>query len=155
MGNSPNNAAIVEKARFLYEGREGIYIEKGALRVRVNSVRIGSACVNTTNDLIEYLAFDLEQIPTSGLPVWLDGKGPYLEPHPLRWEVGTNFETNLFHNYCSAAYGGWSLHFAQKLAAEVVEMATNFAGDDSPELYRKICGHIDAETAKKLSKTKS
>jgi hypothetical protein len=155
MDNSPNNATIVEKARFLYEGREGIYIEKGALRVRVNSVRIGSVRANTTNDLIEYLAFDLEEIPTSNLPVWLDGKGPSLGPHPLRWEVGTNFETNLFHDYCSAAYVGWSMHFAQKLVAEVVEMAANFAGDDSLDLYRKIRRHIDAETAKKLLKTKS
>jgi hypothetical protein len=38
------------------------------------------------------------------------------------------------------------MHFAQKLVAEIVEMATNFAeDDDSPDLYRKITGHIDDE----------
>ena len=70
---SARNAAIVEKARSFYEGKEAIYIERGALRVRVNSVRVEIVHVNT-NDLQEYLAFDLEEIPTPRLPVWR-GKG--------------------------------------------------------------------------------
>jgi hypothetical protein len=141
---SARNAAIVEKARSFYEGKEAIYIERGALRVRVNSVRIGSP-----NDLQGYLAFDLEEIPTPRLPVWR-GKGPSLGPHPLRWEVGTNFETqtHLFKDFCSAAYVGWSMYFSPKVVAEIVEMATNFAEDNSLDLYRKITRHIDDEIIK-------
>ena len=147
MSNSTSNAAIVEKARSLYEGREAIYIERGALRVRINGVRVGSERVDVTNDLLEYLAFDLEEIPTPNLPVWL-GKGPSLGPHPLRWEIGTMFEDHLHPDYCSMAYVGWSMHFAPKLVAEVIEIATNFAENEMPDLYRKISRHIDDEMIK-------
>lgn len=140
--------AIVEQARSFYEGREAIYIEKGALLVRVINIRIGSQRVNITNDLLEYLAFDLEEVPTPRLPVWLKGDGPNLGPHPLKWTVGTNFETNLFSDFCGAAYGGWSMHFSPKIVAEVVEMATNFAGEGSRALYPQIYRHIDDEMIK-------
>jgi hypothetical protein len=145
MSNSTSNAAMVEKARSFYEGKEAIYIERGALRVRVNNVHIGIVHINT-NDLQEYLAFDLEEIPTPNLPVWR-GKGPSLGPYSLRWEVGTNFETHLLHDYCSA-YVGWSMHFSPRMVAEVVEIATNFAEDEMSDLYGKITGHIDDEIIK-------
>ena len=148
MGNSTSNAAIVDKVRSLYEGREAVYTEKGALRVRVNAVRIKIEVANATNDVFDYLAFDLEEVPTPGLPVWLEGY-PSIGPHPHRWTVGTGFRTRLFPHYISA-YCGWSMHFSPKLVAEIVEMATNFAGDDSQELYRNIRRHIDDETIKRL-----
>jgi hypothetical protein len=127
-----SNAAIVEKARSLYESREAIYIEHGAWRVRVNRVYVGSAL-----DPSGYMAFDLEEIPTPGLPVWL--RDPRMGPHPHRWTVGAPFEIDLFPHYCGTRYPIWSMCFSPKLVAEVVEMATNFAGDNSRELYGKIC----------------
>jgi hypothetical protein len=136
-----NKQAILENARLLYEGKEAIYLEKGALRVRVKSIGIRSVRVNTTNDALDYMEFALEEIPTPGLPVWLQGSPPTIGPHPHRFKVGAPFEIPLFHDSCSATYV-WSMYFSPKLVGEVVEMATNFAGDSSPELYRKISGHI-------------
>ena len=153
MNNLTSNAAIVEKARTLYEGREAIYCEHGVLRVRVNRVYTGSPCVNITSDVIGCLAFDLEEIPTQGLPVWVRREPP-LGPHPLRWTISTNLETRLFPRYLgSPPYVGWSLYFATALVREVVGMATNSDGNDALDLYLKIRRHIDDDTMK-LSRAK-
>jgi len=112
MSNATSKAAIVEKARSLYEGREAIYCEHGVLRVRVNRVYIDSCRV--TKYLSEYMAYDLEEIPTQGLPVWLVPMGQSLGPHPLRLTIGTNFESHLYPDYLNS-YVGWSLHFAGSL----------------------------------------
>lgn len=79
--------------------------------------------------------------------MWL-AKVPSLGPHPLRWEIGTKLRNPVFHDYCSADYVEWPMHFAPKLLAEIVEIATNFTEDDSPGLYMKITGHIDDEMIK-------
>lgn len=69
------HAATVEKLRASFEGREAIYLEKGAIRVRVSNIR--------SADLGTILA-DIEEIPTAGFPIWIRG-GPRPRSHPLRW----------------------------------------------------------------------
>ena len=99
------------------------------------------------------MAYDLEEIPTQGLPVWLVPMGQSLGPHPLRLTIGTNFKSHLYPDYLNS-YVGWSLHFAPALVAEIVEIATDFPGDDSLALYSKIGEHILDETVMKLLKAK-
>jgi len=61
------HAATVEKLQASFEGREAIYIEKGAIRVRVSNIRIA--------DLGTILT-DIEEIPTAGFPIWIRDGGP-------------------------------------------------------------------------------
>ena len=66
-------AATVEKLRASFEGREAIYLEKGAIRVRVSNLR--SADLGT-------LLADIEEIPTAGFPIWIRGGAPRTRSHP-------------------------------------------------------------------------
>jgi hypothetical protein len=94
MGDATSNAAIVEKARSLYECREAIDFNHDVLLVCVNRVYIHSCCVNVTRDISKFLAFDLEEIPTQSLPVWMKGMEPSLGPHPLRWTLRTKLRNS-------------------------------------------------------------
>ena len=75
----------IAQVRSWFEGRQALYLEKDILLVRVSNIRGG-----------DYIEADIEEIPTVGLPVFVlpvyDRSG---QPRPLRWEIGTNFETQL------------------------------------------------------------
>jgi hypothetical protein len=73
------HAATVEKIRTSFEGRQAIYIEKGAIRVSVSNIR--------SADLGVILA-DIEEIPTAGFQNLDSRHGPRPRPHPLRWRLG-------------------------------------------------------------------
>lgn len=55
------NETKVEQLRGLFEGREAIYVEKSALRLKVSGIRVDVAR--------QSVAAEVEEIPTTGLPV--------------------------------------------------------------------------------------
>lgn len=130
------HVATVEKVRASFEGREAIYIEKGAIRVRVNNIR--------SADLGVILA-DIEEIPTAGFPIWIRGGGPRPLSHPLRWTIGTSvirhFSADL---WSSPPYVGWTLYFSPKLIEAIVELVTRFPENHPPHLgYGEIVTHLN------------
>jgi hypothetical protein len=130
------HATWVEKVRASFEGREAIYIEKGAIRVRVSNIRWA--------DLEAIIMADIEEIPIAGLPIWIRGGGPPPRPHPLRWTIGTGSERYFSPDFWSSPpYVGWTLYFSPKLIEPIVELVSRFPENQSPYLgYGKIHSYI-------------
>jgi hypothetical protein len=130
------HAATVEKLRASFEGREAIYIEKGAIRVRVSNIR--------SADLGTILA-DIEEIPTAGFPIWIRGGGPPPRSHPLRWTIGTSLIRHFSaDSWSSPPYVGWTFYFSPKLIEAIVDLVTRFPENHSPHLgYGEILTYID------------
>ena len=127
-----NLAAAAEKVRALYEGREAIYIEKGAIRVRVSNI--------SGAEDVGLIRADMEEIPTAGLPVWIRAGGVFSRPSPLRWTIGTSSTKNFSPNlWSSPPYVGWTLYFSPILIEEVVELVSQFPENYYPQLaYRRV-----------------
>jgi hypothetical protein len=73
----------LDEIRTYFEGKEAIYIEKGALRVRVSNIRYADL-----EGEAEFIEAEIEEIPTPGLPVSLPGYDRREQPRPLRWRIG-------------------------------------------------------------------
>ena len=112
-----------------FEGREAIYIEKGALRVRVSNIR--------ATTLPHYIAADVEEIPAPGLGVGsFDNSKP---GRPRRWGIGAGYLTAFSEHGWTAGYGGWSLYFDPKAIQAALDLAAHFPGNlDSWERYNQI-----------------
>jgi hypothetical protein len=139
--------ATLDKIRTYFEGKEAIYIEKGALRVRVSNIGYADFAGE-----VEYVEAELEEIPTPGLPVHVSGYDRRGRPRPLRWKIGTNLKFNPHFSrlfWSSGPYGGWSMHFYPKLIEGVVELASEFPRDQEPfHGYRLILKYISRQTGK-------
>ena len=101
-----------------FEGREAIYVEKGALRVRVYDIRL------RTNDM----SARLEELPTPGLGFAMD-PNPTTADKPRKWRIGTSkLADPSFSTRCwmGGAYSGWSLYFDPEIVSGVVKLATLF-----------------------------
>src|SRR5215470_1839772 len=105
-----------EKLRDSFEGREAIYVEKGALRVRVSHIRcnVGARRIDAT----------VVEVPTPGLAGGLF-HGPRRN-EPLRWKIGAGFLTTFSDHTWQAGYGAWSLFFAPEIVADLANLAANW-----------------------------
>ena len=128
---NPRHASNCEELRTRFEGREAIYVEKGALRVRVSNIhprggfRIGA---------------DAEEIATPGLGVGLFHRPRQREAGPLRWRLGAGYLTTFSAHSWKMGYGGWSLYFAPEMVQAVVGCAARLAADADPnEGYDEVC----------------
>jgi hypothetical protein len=113
--------------RGCFEGKEAIYVEKGALRVRVGNIRHDH--LRGESEVIEA---DIEEIPTSGLPVSLPGYDRRDQSRPLRWRIGTNIilcPHYSRHHWSSPTYVGWSMYFSPEIIRGVVNLASKFPHD--------------------------
>jgi hypothetical protein len=130
-----SNEKKVEQLRSLFEGREAIYVEKGALRARVRNIRMGH----------DGIMADVEEIPTAGLPVGALYAIQRREPSPLRWTIGVGFiSTSSFsdHNW-HMGYGGWSIFFAPKIIESIVTLALQFPESLNPgERYDQVIASL-------------
>jgi hypothetical protein len=133
------HAATVEKVRASFEGREAIYLEKGAIRVRVSNIR--------SADLGTILA-DIEEIPTAGFPIWIRGGGPRPRSHPLRWTIGTSLIRHFSaDSWSSPPYVGWTLYFSPKLIEEILALVSRFPENHLPHLgYGEILTYVDNQS---------
>ena len=139
----------LDKIREFFEGKEAIYIEKGALRVRVSNIHYDNLKGES-----EYVEVDIEEIPTEGLPVSLPKYDRREEPRPLRWKIGTNIRVHpwYFADYWdSPSYVGWSMYFSPELIEGVVALASSFPQDQPSEIgYRRIMSFITRQTRESL-----
>jgi hypothetical protein len=133
--------AIVELLRARFEGREAIYVEKGALRVRVSDIR-----GDTAQKL--YISAEVEEIPTAGFPAGVFYETRRSEPSPLRWSIGAGYLTRFSDHTWNMGYGGWSLFFAPRIIDGVVGLALRFPEDLDPfQRYKEILNYLQDQEA--------
>jgi hypothetical protein len=103
-----------------YENREAIYVEKGAIRVRVSQIHI-----DTCNDQIHA---EIEEIFSPGLgagmfyrPVWNEGT-------PVQWKIVGDLAACRVGKW-SMGYGGWSLYFAPVVVEGITALAAQWPVD--------------------------
>jgi CubicO group peptidase (beta-lactamase class C family) len=115
-----------------FEGREAIYIEKGALRVRVTNIRMDGLSVGA----------DVEEIITPGLGVGLFYREHPAVTPPYRWTIGGDssaFSNQTWHT----GYVGWIMYFDPKIIQAAIEFgarrsASGGGADSYNELIRLL-----------------
>ena len=134
---NPVHASNCERLRRIVERREAVYVEKGALRVRVSNVRA---------DLdAQYVSATVEEVPTPGLETTpIHESAPPEEPRPLRWEIGAGVLSRFSEHTWWAGYAGmWSLCWHPQHVAAIVELASKFDKDTTPmDRYGAIMSFI-------------
>jgi hypothetical protein len=127
------NATHVENFQELrrrFEGREAIYVDRGAWHVRVSDIRLQPRF---------HVAAEIERFPTPGLdvPVFHTPAGPV---PPVRWNTWGGYLTSFTENSWSCGYGGWSLYFSPKFVQMAIEGAAPLADNPvSSDIYKRIC----------------
>ena len=127
---SDESPAIL-KLRANFENREAIYLEKGALRVRVSNIR-GSVARRI-------VWAKVEEVQTPGLGVGMFDRRTRNETTPCAWKIGAGYLTGFSDHCWKMGYGGWSLHFNPKVVEAVLELASRWPDDmDTSERYNQI-----------------
>jgi hypothetical protein len=130
----------VEEVRRLFEGREAIYVEKGALHVKVSDIR-GDAARLT-------LSAQVEEILTPGFPVGFFHAIRRLQPSPLRWSIAGGFLTTFSEHTWDMGYGGWSLFFAPGIVEGILSLALQFPEALNPfQRYTQVLDYLTAHGA--------
>lgn len=134
MGLDPN--ANRERLKEAFEGREALYIEHGALRVRVSRI---------TPDLRRrYIEALVEEIPTPGLEVTPLHASFEDRVSPLRWDIGAGYLSRFSEHTWAVGYGGWSIFSDPQMVAGVVALAAGFTADLTPmDRYGRILEYLD------------
>ncbi len=122
-----------ETLRTRFEGREAIYVEKGALRVRVNNIHQVEG--------FSSIGADVEEIITPGLGVGLFYRRHPSRTDPRRWKIfGAGDSTTFSAQSWKMGYGGWSLYFAPGIVQAVIDFAARRSNNADPiEGYRELC----------------
>ncbi len=130
----------VRQLQTLFSTREAIYVEKGALRVRVEAIR------RDVEKLVIWA--ELSEIPTPGFPAGIFCAVLEHEPSPLRLTVGAGFMSNFSDSTWYMGYGGWSLFFAPRIVEGVVALAGQFPEDLHPmERYKAVLRFLEEHGA--------
>jgi len=125
------NTMRVQRLRDLFDGREAIYIEKGALRVRVYDIREEIPGL--------YISADVEEIPTVGI---LTGSH-HITASPRHWGIGAGCMATFSDHTWQMGYGGWSLFFAPRIVDGVVKLAREFPDNlHSMARYNEILRYL-------------
>lgn len=135
--SDPNESASIQQVCASFEWREAIYIEQGALRVRVSNIR-GSAAHRA-------IYANVEEIPTPGL-----GFGRFARRQdrrsPIQWGIGAGFLSKFSDHDWDTGYGGWSLYFDPKAVQGVVDLASQFPTNlNSKERYNMIIRFLQCD----------
>jgi hypothetical protein len=126
----------IQRVRANFEGRAAIYVEKGALQVRVSNIH-GS-------EVHRGLSADIEEILTPGLGV--GSFAPSKSTSPRRWSIGAGYLTRFSDDCWTMGYGGWSLFFDPKAIRAVLDLASHFPENmDSWERYNKIVRFLHSD----------
>lgn len=127
------HARNCELLRDRFEGREAIYVEKGALRVRVTNIRSMGRTVGA----------DVEEIITPGLGVGLFARRHPPVTSPLRWDIEGNSAAFSDQRWWMG-YGGWVLHFDPEILQAVMGFAAQRSNDADPcEGYSEVCSLLN------------
>jgi hypothetical protein len=129
------NETRVEQVRRLFEGREAIYVEKGALRVKVSDIRGDAARL--------LISAQVEEIPTPGFPVGSIHAIRKLQPSPLRWSIEGGYLTTFSEHTWHMGYGGWSLFFAPGIVEGILSLALQFPEALNPfQRYTQVLDYL-------------
>jgi hypothetical protein len=130
----------VEQLRGLFEGREAIYVEKGALHVRVGDIR---------RDITRLtISAEVEEISTAGFPAGVFYGLTRDERKVLRWTIGAGYMSASSDHTWNMGYGGWSLFFAPRIVDGIVSFALQFPDNLDPfQLYREILHYLEDHEA--------
>jgi hypothetical protein len=135
---TPDAIANCERLRKCFEGREAIYIENGALRVRVTGIH--------ANVPAQTITAELDEIPTPGLPrfIGLNSVG-LTDSRRLQWTISAGHLTAISDHAWSLGDGGWSLFFDADLIREVMKFTETYSLAlelDVYARYRNILGWV-------------
>jgi len=123
-----------------FEGREAIYVEQGALRVRVSDISWDTAKL--------VVAAKIEEIPTPGLPAGVFCEAQSDESNSLRWSIAAGYPASFSKNTWDMGYGGWSIFFATELVKGIVALARQFPEGLHPlQKYREVLKYLDEHHA--------
>lgn len=118
-----------------FENKQAIYIEKGALLVRVTNISASMVDVKITAQA--------EEVITPGIGVGLFALKSQKGRKPLFWNFGAGDLTCFSDAYWAAGYGGWSLYFDPKVIEEVLQLAISFPPElNAFERYSRIVRFI-------------
>jgi len=133
-----NAAANCARLREQFEGREAVYIDNGALRVRVTNIQANLAA--------QELTADLEEIPTPGFPRFLGLNSVGLrESRALRWTIYAGNLTAFSDHMWSRGDDGWSMFFHPEVVSEVMRFSETYSiglNTSEYERYRNILGWV-------------
>ena len=127
---NPKHARNCEELRSSFEGREAIYVEKGALRVRVSNIRPRGGF---------HIKAEAEEIVTPGLGVGMFNRPRPLGAGPIRWTVRAGYLTTFSAQSWHMGYGGGTFYFAPEIVQAVVGFVARLPGNPDPdEGYREF-----------------
>ena len=113
-----------------FEGKQALYVEQGALLVRVSNIR--------TSALRRTVAAQVDEIPVAGLRVGRFGD-LLNNTAPLHWTIRAGYLTEFSDHSWAMGYGGWSLHFDPRLIEAVLELVSAFSSHLDPfDRYSRI-----------------
>lgn len=111
------HVANCQKLRENFEGKTGIYVEKGVLCVRIVNIR--------PNVRQRRVDASVEEIPTNGLQdQWCRRR--LNQQSPLRWEISCGPSSSFSDHFWDMGYGGWELFFKPEIVNGVSELASCF-----------------------------
>jgi hypothetical protein len=126
------------RLRERFEGREAVYVDNGALRVRVTNIQANLAA--------QELTADLEEIPTPGFPRFIGLNSAGLrESRGLRWTIYAGNLTAFSDHMWSRGDDGWSMFFHPELVSEVMRFSETYSiglHTNEYERYRSILGWV-------------
>ena len=139
--------AACERLRNRFENQEAIYVEKGALRVRVGQIRLEPDQ--------RWISAEVEEIPTVGLGVGIFPEWQDTEQGRQRWKIGAGYLTSFSQNVWYMGHGGWQMYFAPRIVQGVVDLASRFNQGTGPferynQVFRYICAHDRPERAQRV-----
>lgn len=125
------------RLRDRFEGKQAIYVEKGALLVHVSDIRQGLSTV----------AAQIEEIPAAGLAGFVGVPRPRRQG-PLRWTIRAGCLTEFSDHCWQMGYGGWCMYFEPALVRAVLQLAADFPDTlDANERYRQIVRVVERDRA--------
>jgi len=136
-------AAInIEKLRSSFENKQAIYVEKGALLVRVTDITVSmSSC---------HIMAQAQEVKTPGLGVGMFAQ-TLKSKRPLSWQFGGCI-TEFAQNFWAMGYGGWLLFSEPNLVAEVARLAGSFPPElDDWQRYKQVTDIVHDQLLTKMN----
>jgi hypothetical protein len=122
-----------------FESREAIYIEKGAIRVRVSNIRADREQ--------RFVAADVEEVPTPRLRTGLFAN--LWRWRRLRWEIGGGEFMQFSDHSWNPGCGSWSMFFAPRIVRGVIRLAQRWPrGLGAVERYDDVLRWLDEHDAR-------
>ena len=118
------HARNCEELRTRFEGKEAIYVEKGALRVRVSNFRPRGGF---------HIRAEAEEIVTPGLGVGMFHRPRPPGAGPRRRTVRAGYLTTFSAQSWHLGYGGGAFYFAPEIVRAVVGFAARLPGNADPD----------------------